>query len=650
MKDSHAIGRITTLIAMTITLLCAVIVPLGYYFLSYQHMAGVLDAEAQLAADRISREISRLPQMWKYETARLHELLLHSSAGTHESTLFVLDDRGDTVIRAGDQDARSPCIVRSAPLRDAGELAGRVEVRSSLRWLLVRTGFVAVAGLIIGVAVLNILRRVPLRAVYLAEEALRKSLEDLEKNVIERTAQLSEANMRLIEEIDARKRAEKRLLHETLHDALTGLSNRTLLNDRLEHAIAIAKRNAGYFFAVLFLDIDRFKFINDTLGHLAGDQLLVSFGQRLTSSVRPGDTLARLGGDEFVVLLEDTGDEAAVRSTVVRIQEKLRKPFSLPRNEVLATASIGVAMGAAAYDRPDEIMRDADTAMYQAKLNGRDTSVVFEPGMHDRALKRQHLEADLRRAVAGNEFIVYYQPIYVLRTNDLIGYEALVRWNHPERGVLGPDEFIPVAEDAGIMACIDRIVLREACRQLRQWQRNFTETPLAFVSVNISGKHLVQHDLIEDIAQVLDETELEPESLQLEFTEQMITQDPDGAAAMLARLKAMRVQLCIDDFGTGYSSLSCLHRLPIDGLKIDRSFVQSMELRQENQKIVKSILMLAQDMNIDAVAEGVETAGQLERIVALRCMYGQGYLFSEPLRQDQATALLRTTHPLKAAG
>jgi len=632
-----------------ITVLIAVIVPVGYFLLSYQHMAGSLVAEARVVADRISREVGRNPRLSKYDPGKLQYLLSRSLPKSYRNAILILDKKGRVIVEETGDDERPPRIERSSPIIRSGVVIGRVEILSSLRSLLVQTGLVAIAGLFIGIAVLLTLQRVPLRAVYLAEEALRKNRDELEKRVNERTSQLSEANVRLIEEIEARKRAEEKLLHETLHDALTGLPNRSLLHDRLDHAIAIAKRNDGYFFAILFLDIDRFKFINDTLGHVVGDQLLIAFGHRLSTCIRPGDTLARFGGDEFVILLEDAGDEQAVETTAGRIQQDLQVPFTLSRHEVFTTSSIGVAMGSSTYDRPDEILRDADTAMYRAKLKGRDNVVVFELGMHDHAARRQRLEADLRGAVAGNEFAVYYQPIYVLRTKDLVGYEALVRWNHPERGLLGPEEFLTAAEDTGAIVSIDRIVLREACRQLRDWQRHFPDRPPEFVSVNISRKHLCQSDAVECIEQILEETGLDAGRLKLEIAEQTLTENPEAIAAVLARLKALHVQLFIDDFGTGFSSLSNIHRLPIDGLKIDRSFIKRMEDRQDNQKIIKTILTLAEDMNIDAIAEGLETPSQLERIKTLRCKYGQGYLFSEPVRKDQATALIGVPSPLRAA-
>jgi diguanylate cyclase (GGDEF)-like protein len=647
MRDSHSISRVTTWISLLITMLIAVIVPVGYFFLSYQHIAGSLTAEARVVADQISREVGRNQQLSQLEPKKLQSLLSRTLPKNYRNAILILDKKGKILVRAAGDDERSPLLQRSSPVIRTGAVMGRVEILSSLRRLVVQTGLVAFAGLFIGLMFLFTLHRVPLRAVYLAEEALRNSRDELEKRVKERTSQLSEANMRLIEEIEARKRAEAKLLHETLHDPLTGLPNRSLIYDRLEHAIAIAKRNDEYFFAILFLDIDRFKFINDTLGHVVGDQLLIAFGHRLSSCIRPGDTLARFGGDEFVVLLEDAGDAKAVEATAGRIQQELHAPFTLSRHEVFTTSSIGLAMGRPTYERPDEILRDADTAMYRAKLKGRDNFVVFEQGMHDHAARRQRLEADLRGAITSNEFAVYYQPIYVLKTNGLVGYEALVRWNHPERGLLKPDEFLPAAEDTGAIVPIDRFVLREACRQLREWQRNFPERPPEFISVNISRKHLCQNDVVECIEQILEETGLDAERLKLEIAEQAITENPEAIAPILERLKALHVQLFIDDFGTGFSSLSSIHRLPIDGLKIDRSFIRLMEDRQDNQKIIRSILALARDMKIDTIAEGLETPDQLERIKSLRCAYGQGYLFSEPVRRDQATALLGMTSTLK---
>jgi diguanylate cyclase (GGDEF)-like protein len=474
---------------------------------------------------------------------------------------------------------------------------------------------------------------------------MRDRLRTYRAEVEERTAELTSTNEKLREEVDARKAAEEQLLHDAFHDALTGLPNRALFMDRLAHAMAIGRRRPDYLFAVLFMDLDRFKVINDSLGHLVGDQLLIDFGRRLSDTLRPGDTVARLGGDEFVVLLEDIRGVGNAVTIAERVQHLLAEPFPVSGHEIFATGSVGVAVSAAEYETPEQILRDADTAMYQAKGQGKARCVVFEPGMHAHAVERLRTETDLRRAIERNEFAVYYQPILALTTGTVVGYEALARWQHPERGLVSPADFIPVAEETGMIVAIDRLVLREACGQMRSWQTQFPDRSLNFMSVNLSNKQMSQPDLVEHIALVLTETGLAPECLKLEITENVVIGDPDAMASTLGRLRALGVQLYIDDFGTGYSSLSYLHRLPIDGLKIDRSFIRRMGERGENSDIVKTIMTLAKDMRINVVAEGIETSSQLAHIRALSCEYGQGYLFSRPVESRKARDLIQFTAP-----
>jgi len=469
---------------------------------------------------------------------------------------------------------------------------------------------------------------------------MRVNLGTYRDQVEEKNRALLETNKQLVGEIAARKIAEEQLRHDALHDALTGLPNRSLFMDRLTHTIVIAKRRKDYIYAVLFLDIDRFKVINDSLGHIVGDQLLIAIGQRLLTCLRPGDTVARLGGDEFAVLLEDISGLGNATFIAERIGSALAAPFTAAGNEVFVTGSIGIALSAADYDYPEQVLRDADTAMYQAKSSSKVAYVVFEPGMHAHALERMRIETDLRRAVERKEFSVFYQPIVSLITGRLSGFEALVRWRHPERGLLNPVDFIQMAEETGIIVSIDRLMLRESCRQMREWIMQFRDCPLQFISVNLSNKQMVQPDLVEYVSLVLKETGLDPGSLKLEITENVIIDNPEETAVLLARLKALGVQLYIDDFGTGYSSLSYLHRLPIDGLKIDRSFIRGMGENGENQQIVKTIMLLARDMNIGVIAEGLETANQLVQIKALNCEFGQGYLFSKPIPGTQALALI----------
>jgi len=471
---------------------------------------------------------------------------------------------------------------------------------------------------------------------------------ELEKEVALRTEAMARTVEKMQEEINARKVAEGQLQHDALHDALTGLPNRALFNDRLSHTILMAKRRKDFIYAVLFVDLDRFKVINDSLGHVIGDQLLISLGQRLVTCLRPHDTVARLGGDEFSILLEDIGGIGNATYIADRIGTAMRAPFKLTDHEVFATASIGIALCAGEYEHPDQVLRDADTAMYEAKANGRAQYVVFEPGMHTHAVARLRLETDLRKAIERKEFAIFYQPILSLTTNSIVGFEALVRWQHPERGLLNPGDFIKMADETGMIVAIDRLVLREACRQMKEWMEQHPSDGLSFISTNLSNKQMIQPDLVEYVGRVLKETGLNPKNLKLEITEEVIIENPDKMVALLTRLKALGVQIYVDDFGTGYSSLSHLHRLPIDGLKIDRSFIKSMGDHGENQKIIKTIILLAHDMNIGVIAEGVETANQMGHIKSLGCEQWQGYLFSKPVDGDSASTLLENTETAHA--
>ena len=447
-----------------------------------------------------------------------------------------------------------------------------------------------------------------------------------------------------IQDITDRKQAEERLHHDAFHDALTGLPNRALFVDHVKLAIAKLQRRADQTFAVLYLDLDRFKVVNDSLGHMGGDQLLIGIARRLESCLRPGDTIARLGGDEFTVLLEDIGDGTFVTQVAERIQSELSAPFSLTGREVFTTVSMGIAMSSTEYERPEDILRDADTAMYRAKGMGKARHELFDSGMHSQALKLLQLETDLRRALERKEFMVVYQPIMSLETGKLCGFEALIRWPHPERGLISPIDFIPLAEETGMIVQIGEWVLREACEQMHKWQVVFPTEPPTFMCVNLSVKQFSQQDLIEKVAAILQETKLAPTSLKLEITESAVMENVDTATKMLKELRELGVQLAMDDFGTGYSSLSNLHRFPINTLKIDRSFITRMVENNENAEIVRTISGLAQNLGMDVVAEGVETREQLNILRALGCKYGQGYFFSKPLDTQSAEAFICETY------
>jgi diguanylate cyclase (GGDEF)-like protein/PAS domain S-box-containing protein len=441
-------------------------------------------------------------------------------------------------------------------------------------------------------------------------------------------------------DITARKQAEEQLLHDALHDALTRLPNRTLLMDRLRHAIQLAKRTENFLFAVLFLDVDRFKVINDSLGHMIGDQLLVAIAQRLFTCLRPGDTVARLGGDEFVILLEDVKEIHWVTAIAERVQQALVQPFNLEGHEVFTTVSIGIALSQTGYDQAENLLRDADIAMYRAKARGRACYEIFHTGMYAHAVALLQLETDLRRAVDRQEFELYYQPIVSLKSCHITGFEALVRWKHANRGMVSPAEFIPIAEETGLIIPLGNWVMREACRQMRAWQVQFPQTPLT-MNVNLSCKQFTPH-LIDQIQQVLDETGVDTQHLKLEITESVLMENTDSAASLLAQIRALGIQLSMDDFGTGYSSLSYLHRFPIDTLKIDRSFTNKIDRDGEQLAIVRTIMTLAWNLGMEVIAEGIETPKQVAQLRALQCEYGQGYFFSPPVTGEAATQLLVT--------
>ncbi len=428
--------------------------------------------------------------------------------------------------------------------------------------------------------------------------------------------------------------------HAAFHDSLTELPNRLLFADHLELAIARTRRQDDYAFAVLFLDIDRFKNINDSLGHTYGDALLVEIARRLGSCVRQSDTVARFGGDEFAILLDGITNPADAVRVAEKIQRELRAPFSLHQHEAVTSASIGIALSCTGYVNPEDALRDADTAMYRAKESGKARYEIFDHTMHTRAVALLRLEGDLRRAIERQEFRVYYQPIIELKTGDLAGFEALVRWEHPDRGMVSPDDFIPVAEETGLIIPLGMLVLEEACRQLYEWQQLSPKNRMLTMSVNLSGKQMAQRDLVEKVEEVLLRTGLAPRSLKLEITESVVMENAETATVILSKLREQGIGLSIDDFGTGYSSLSYLHRFPVNTLKIDRSFIGRMAEGDENMEIVRTVITLAQNLGMDVIAEGIETAEQLAQLKALKCEYGQGYFFSQPLKAVEAGAFL----------
>ena len=445
------------------------------------------------------------------------------------------------------------------------------------------------------------------------------------------------------DEINQFPRRLDQLARQAFRDPLTSLPNRALFMDRLSHALTRTERR-GEQLAVLFLDLDRFKVVNDSLGHGVGDQLLIGVSQRLAACLRPEDTIARLGGDEFAILLEDVKDDKGPTSVADRLTGELQQPFVVEGREVVITVSIGIAMSTARRMTPEDILRDADLAMYHAKGKGKARYEVFDKSMNAPAKERMDLELDLRNAVARGEFILHYQPVVELPTGRITEVEALVRWKHPQRGLLFPADFVGLSEETGLIVPLGRWVLHEACRQTRQWQLAAPATKLA-ISVNLSARQLQQPGLVDEIGEVLRETRLDPGALRLEITETVVMHDAPITLAKLEALKALGVQLAIDDFGTGYSSLGYLKRFPVDTLKIDRSFVKGIGRDVEDSAIVRAVITVAKSLGLSVTAEGIETADQLDQLRTLGCDHGQGYFFAKPMTSDRVPAFLVATSP-----
>jgi PAS domain S-box-containing protein len=460
-------------------------------------------------------------------------------------------------------------------------------------------------------------------------------------------------------DITERKRVEKMLEHRALHDSLTDLPNRALILDRLQHSLMRARRHSDYKFVVLFIDIDGFKILNDSLGHSAGDELLIQFAKRLSACFRDTDTIARsisdptfkpsddgvarLGGDEFTVLLEDVSQPSDAIRVGRRILEKIALPFTIGGQQIVISASIGIAASSNSYGDAEDLLRDAEIAMYRAKRAGKARCEVFDPAMHSNAVRRLKLETDLRRGLEQGELLVYYQPIIGLGSGKIVGFEALSRWKSPQ-GMISPVEFIPIADETGLILPINRALLIESCRQLQSWQAKLGCTPPLTMSLNITPRQFAQTDLAKEIGGMLNDCGIPPSAVNLEITETIAMGDPDHAFAVLSGLKALGVRLSIDDFGTGYSSLSRLPRFPIDALKIDRVFISQMCTDHDNHEIVRLIIMLAHSLELSVVAEGTDTQDQIVELKHLECEMAQGYLYSPPVDSAQAYELLLASH------
>jgi diguanylate cyclase (GGDEF)-like protein/PAS domain S-box-containing protein len=437
------------------------------------------------------------------------------------------------------------------------------------------------------------------------------------------------------------KEAERQISHQAFHDTLTNLPNRALFVEHLNMAIKRGRRRDDYHFAVLYLDIDRFKLVNDSLGHTVGDNLLIAFADRIQDSLRDIDTLARLGGDEFVILLEDIEEGNYASRVAERLQQELKRPFMVSGKEVFAPSSFGVVENTEDYEFPEDIIRDADSAMYHAKEKGRAQYKVFDKKLHEKALHLLQRETDLRKAIHKKEFETHYQPIVSLKSRSVVGFEALIRWNHPQLGLIYPGSFVSIAEETGLIIPITRLIVEEACRDLKIWQERIKDLQKLTMSVNISSKHFLQPSLLTDIKEVLTKIDLPPDHLKLEITETALMEDVEETVRLAHRMRDYGLQIVIDDFGTGYSSLSYLQRLPIDTLKVDRSFVSRIQNAPDgNRNIVEAIISLAHRLDMIVVAEGVETLEQYTILLDMQCQFGQGYLFSKPLPKPKIDELI----------
>lgn len=462
----------------------------------------------------------------------------------------------------------------------------------------------------------------------------------LRQRFVAEDAETVEAALDVFINIAERKRVERQLVHDAFHDALTGLPNRSLFIEHLDQAMRRSVRADGYVFSVLFLDLDRFKLVNDSLGHAAGDELLKAFADRLKRSVRPGDIVSRLGGDEFAVLAADLREPDDAVHLAERIHNALQDPFDLHGQQVFTSASIGIAKSADRYKDGDELLRDADIAMYSAKELGGASHRLFDSDMHVVMVSRLQLETDLRQAIEREELRVSYQPIVELRTGRLRGFEALLRWRHPLKGTIRPREFIPMAEETGLVVPIGRWLLDRVLSDLGEWLRDFAERQDLFVSINVSDREFIQPEFTDIIRDALAKASVPPGALELELTERMLMHYAKLRSDTLPRLRDQGISIAIDDFGTGYSSLSRLQRMPIDKLKIDQSFIRDMDRSEENAELVRTILAMGQNLGMRCVAEGIERREQYDQLKTLGCDLAQGFFISKPLTAHRVRTLL----------
>jgi len=462
----------------------------------------------------------------------------------------------------------------------------------------------------------------------------------LEQRVQERTSEMESANRILKQEILQRQKLEKRLRHDALHDSLTGLPNRSLFMKQIQKCLDNVIDNVNEQFAILFIDLDRFKVINDSLGHLAGDELLISCAQRLQNCLSTKGAICRLGGDEFTILLEQIASVKNAIAVAEKILQEFSTPFDLGNRSLMITVSIGIVMGNSEYHQEIDLLRDADTALYRAKELGKARYEIFTQQMYLDAMRRLELENELRQAIFNEKLILYYQPIISLDNLELKGFEALVRWQHPVRGIISPGEFIPLAEETGLIVALGEWVMHKACHQLYLWHNQLPNATTLTMSINVAGEQLHDPQFLENVDRIIASTKVSSQQLKFEITESMLIEDTKQVIAVLQKIKSRQIQISIDDFGTGYSSLSYLPQFPIDILKIDRSFVNVMNTDQQNLEVVKTIIVLAQVLDMKIIAEGIETKLQSDTLKSLNVELGQGYLFSKPLKPEQAEIMI----------
>ena len=635
-KQSRIIAWLTALIIFGMVL----IGPIAYFLISYNYMLGVLETEADIDSVLITQMINANPEFWEFEHERLNELLARRLTEYPESRHVF--NKQNTVVAEYVDTLKPPVIRRSRYVWDSAMVVGSVEISRSLIPLIKKSGFLAAASLTAGLALFTILYKLPIRTIQRAEEELKKAYDELERRVSERTAGLNKANEGLKDEIAARKKSEERIHFLAYYDSVTGLPNRTFLQELLNRAIAYAQRHKTTG-ALLYFDLDNFKRINDTFGHAAGDRLLQVAAERITNVLRKTDTIARstdgddivsrMGGDEYVVLLQNVNKLIDIDRVANRILKEISYPFDLQGHEVVMSASMGICVFPSGGENAEDLLKNADAAMYHAKKQGKNNYQFYSEALNAKAIEILNLERDLRRAIEQEEILLYYQPKLDASSRKVVGMEALVRWKHKEKGMISPAEFIPLAEETGLIVPLGERVLFVACLQANAWRTTGFEN--AHISVNLSVRQFDHKNLVDVIEQTLRTTGLPPQNLELEITESSVMRKPEEAIAVLQKLKTLGIKISIDDFGTGYSSLSYLRRLPIDSLKIDRSFIMHATTNPADAAIVRGIIALAHSLKLKVIAEGVETEEQFEFLRSVDCDEVQGYLFSKPLPADQ---------------